>query len=419
MSKDHPRTQASRVLQRKARELARTSDMSYGQALAQLRRDEAASPQACQEPPHLIAPPFGDAGGTRSTLITGVAGAGKTHMVKEHLRFWLENQQARAIVIDQTGEYLPLADHYGGTVIRIAPDSPDHLNMFDLGSLFGVEALVERALAEPAWEDRWSLLPEGLVMSYARRGGPKRAVGSVLRDFGIAPMSHDDRRLPFAGREQQAPRLRDLQEKLRSPRRMNEYTEEVARRLGPYVADGPHAWLFDQYTTVTLPESGLVVVDMSAFRYGPLPFELGRWALPIVIDTIVERMRLTTSPSRPQLVYVEDSAMLGEHASWLLQQAPAEWWAGNDLQMVLVGQYIMGDDHVLSELVARCDTVILMRQLRSRLGDLKHIYRLDDDELVNLLDLRTGERVVLTKGEPLRLIRGLGRDPWPTGGPTT
>lgn len=65
-------------------------------------------------------------------LVLGSSGSGKSFSSKREMVSVILNTNADVNIIDPDGEYTPLADAFGGSVIRIAPGNGVYLNPFDL-----------------------------------------------------------------------------------------------------------------------------------------------------------------------------------------------------------------------------------------------------------------------------------------------
>lgn len=65
-------------------------------------------------------------------LILGSSGSGKSFSAKREMTNAFLNTNADVYIIDPDGEYTPLADAFGGTVVKIAPGNGVHINPFDL-----------------------------------------------------------------------------------------------------------------------------------------------------------------------------------------------------------------------------------------------------------------------------------------------
>lgn len=65
-------------------------------------------------------------------LILGASGSGKSFSAKREMVSAIINTTADVNIIDPDGEYTPLANAFGGSVIRIAPGNGVYINPFDL-----------------------------------------------------------------------------------------------------------------------------------------------------------------------------------------------------------------------------------------------------------------------------------------------
>lgn len=65
-------------------------------------------------------------------LVLGVPGSGKSFSAKREMSSVILNKDANIYIIDPDGEYSPLANAFGGTIINIAPGNGVYINPFDL-----------------------------------------------------------------------------------------------------------------------------------------------------------------------------------------------------------------------------------------------------------------------------------------------
>jgi hypothetical protein len=130
-------------------------------------------------------------------VVAGQIGRGKSSLVKTYI--WRQSAFGRrAVVIDPKGEFRPLAERMGGTVIRLQPGSGVRLNPLDRGpaaALLPDEEIARRqdqvlmSLAEAAL--RRDLHPEertaiGLARQLASRTLAEPTIGDVV-DILLAP----------------------------------------------------------------------------------------------------------------------------------------------------------------------------------------------------------------------------------------
>jgi len=189
-------------------------------------------------------------------VIAGQLGRGKSSLAKTYI--WRQSAFGRrAIVIDPKGEFAPLAQQMGGTVIRLEPGSSVRLNPLDpgpVGEVLSPEDIGRRqdqvlmALAESAL--RRDLLPEertavGLARHEASRTCTEPTIGDVV-DLLLAPTP-------------------ELAAKVNTtPARLAERSRDAALELRR-LCEGDLNGMFDGTTTVDVDWDGpIVVLDLSA-----------------------------------------------------------------------------------------------------------------------------------------------------------
>lgn len=240
-------------------------------------------------------------------FVGGVTGAGKSYLGK----LWLArsllfngNRSERCSVIDPDGEYAPLAEAFGGSVIRIAPGSAHHLNPFDLlppgGDFATYVEEVKRTdrLAEKI-QDLHTLLDlmladHGSSLGMREKALLDRALYEAYRRIGISadPRTH----------YHQPPLLRDLAEVLHSgvcgP---DEF--DLGLRLSRYT-EGSLAGLLNSQTNIPL-DSHLLIWDVREMRGDLRP--VGIWLIADCIWTqaVAQQIRRCLS--------IDEAASLIEH----------------------------------------------------------------------------------------------------------
>ncbi len=70
-------------------------------------------------------------------LILGTPGSGKSFAAKREMVNVLLNTDADVFVIDPEGEYIPMAEMFGGQVVRVAPGSGQYINPLDMDLNYG------------------------------------------------------------------------------------------------------------------------------------------------------------------------------------------------------------------------------------------------------------------------------------------
>ncbi len=240
-------------------------------------------------------------------FVGGVTGAGKSYLGKLWLaRSLLFNgaQGERCSVIDPDGEYAPLAEAFGGSVIRIAPGSEHHLNPFDLlppGCDMGtyVEEVKRMDRLAEKIQDVHTLLDlmladHGTFLGMREKALLDRALYEVYRRVGISsdPRTH----------YHQPPLLRDLADVLRSGICGTD-AFDLGLRLSRYT-EGSLAGLLNSQTNVPL-DSHLLVWDIRDMRGDLRP--VGIWLIADCIWTqaVYQQVRRCLS--------IDEAASLIEH----------------------------------------------------------------------------------------------------------
>jgi hypothetical protein len=241
-------------------------------------------------------------------FVGGVTGAGKSYLGKS----WLERsllsvgkQGERCWVIDPDGEYTPLAQALGGSMVRLAPGSTQHLNPFDLRPP-GCE--LSTYLAEVAHVDRLAekisdlaslldvmLAEKGTTLGQREKALLDLALTETYRRVGIEkdPRTH----------YHPAPLLRDLAEVLHSGVCGSDEFD-LGLRLARYV-DGSLSGLFAGPTNVPL-DSHLLVWDLRDMRSDLRPV-----GMFLIADSIWTQAIYQSHVRRA--LYIDEAATLLEH----------------------------------------------------------------------------------------------------------
>lgn len=189
-------------------------------------------------------------------VVAGQIGRGKSSLVKTYI--WRQSAFGRrAVVIDPKGEFAPLAERMGGTVIRLEPGSRVRLNPLDRGPVGVVltdEEIARRqdqvlmSLAESAL--RRDLHPEertaiGLARQEASKMFHEPTIGDVV-DLLLDPSPELAARVNT------------------TPARLAERSRDAALELRR-LCEGDLRGMFDGPTTVDVDWDGpIVVLDLSA-----------------------------------------------------------------------------------------------------------------------------------------------------------
>ncbi len=80
-----------------------------------------------------------------SMLLFGMTGKGKSMIAKQTLfSRYLRNMNRQAIIIDASGEYIPITKELNGQVINIEAGGKQHINLFDIDDSYGDNPLADK-----------------------------------------------------------------------------------------------------------------------------------------------------------------------------------------------------------------------------------------------------------------------------------
>ena len=337
--------------------------------------------------------------------IFATSGAGKSYFTKLLvLRSLLAGTSA--IAIDPEGEYRALTRAVGGQRVRLAADSVQHINPFDLprqqrdadagnvlaGHVTELVTFIGILVTQPGetlGADALAVLDTGLTRTYGRAG--------ITAD----PDTH---RHP-------APLLADLWHELRAAEHPAAVT--LAGRLERYV-NGSLAGIFSAPTNVDL-DARLVVFDTA-----DLAEELRPLAIGLISAYVWTRAR--TNP-KPRLLVIDEAWSLlrypagAEFLEHLARRARKHW-----LGLVTISQDVadfLGDPHGRTVL-ATSACKLLLKQDSSTLAALCQHYPLSPEERHFLLGAGRGEGLFLARGSrmPIRIEASNSEDRLCTTTPT-
>jgi len=317
-----------------------------------------------------------------NSVVLARSGAGKSYFVKLEI---LRSLYQGVVVdtIDPEDEYPPLAEHVGGTVIRLGA-SGVHINPFDLPVDTGPTTLRDRQLV---LHTVIAVMLGGAgrvaVVSDPEKVALDRAITATYEAAGI---THDP-----ATWSRPAPLLRDLAATLTAD--PDPAAQQMAARLTPWVT-GSFKDLFDGPTT-SRPEGHLVVWSLRQ-----LPDELRTIGMFLVLDAIWRRIDIPADgPSRPHRLVVVDEAWLlmrdGEGARFLFRMSKAARKRAAGLTVVTQDAAdVLGTDLGLA-VVSNAATQVLMRQSTQAIEAVTDAFGLTGGEARLLLAAPRGEGLLV------------------------
>ncbi|GHO59208.1 VirB4 family type IV secretion system protein [Ktedonobacter robiniae] len=344
-------------------------------------------------------------------IVLGPPGWGKSHAVKNGvlrlaLKYAVAQKKARrereetpgtnfqAIIVDPEGEYGYLSRLFGGSVIRLAPGSAQHLNPFDLptsqnsehqqvehGDRLADHVQKLHSLLDIMLADR---TPDGAGrLSAEEKGLLDRALFETYRRVGITSdvRTHD----------RQVPLMRDLYQVLESGI-CGPDTSGLLQRLHRFVF-GSLSGLFANQTNVNL--DGRVLV----FDIHDLETELRPVGLFLVSNFIWTQSFHSTIPRQ---VIIDEAATLMQYESGALfledfvRRARKHY-----IGVTVISQHPRIFEH--SSIIANCAVHVLMRQDASTLDLMREMFKLSTHEVQILRRLGVGEALFLTNEKRLQL----------------
>ena len=306
-------------------------------------------------------------------VILAKSGGGKSYLAKLDALRWAYTG-VEVLVVDPDGEYGPLAESVGGSVIRLGAAGVK-LNPFDLA-------------AEDDARNRRSLFVHTLIgvllkeeLTAAERAALDTAILAAYDGKGITadPRTH---RAP-------APLLADVVAALNTAR--TEPSVGLARKLVPFTS-GAHRMLFDAPTT-TRPDGHFVV-----FSLRDLPEELQPAGTLLALDAI---WRTVSDPAqrRRRVVVVDEawSLMANPDGARFLQKlakSARKHWAG--LTVVTQDPEDLLATPLGLAVVQNAATQVLLGQAPQAIHTVADAFDLSDGEARHLLAAQPGEGLLCT-----------------------
>ena len=317
-----------------------------------------------------------------NAVVFATSGAGKSFFVKvELLRAFLSG--IRVHVIDPEGEYAPIVEALGGSVVSMHPGSPVSLDAFavadgeagalttriaTLQTLFGLLAGGLSAVQRAALED-------ALTFTYAAHGFTDDGdIGDL-----VPPNLHD----VDAALERKASATTG---------RTRSEIEELRLKLSRYVS-GSVRWLFAPSV------QRLAMGPLAAYLLAGLPEEERAPAMFLVLDRVWS-----------QLGHAGDRTLLVVDEAWWLMQYPdtarallriAKTARKRRAGLTVVTQDV--PDVLASDfgepIVTNAALQILMRQASQAMPRLAQLFNLTETEQAWLLNARPGEGLLLAQGK--------------------
>ncbi len=316
-----------------------------------------------------------------NSVVLARSGAGKSYFIKvEILRSLYQGVAVDAV--DPEDEYPALAEHVGGTVIRLGAPGV-RINPFDLGVDAGPTTLRDRQLA---LHTIITVMLGGAgrvtAVSDLEKVALDRAITATYTSAGI---THDP-----STWTRPAPLLHDLATILTAD--PDPAAQQMAARLAPWLT-GSFKDLFDGPTT-SPPEGHLVVWSL---RH--LPDELRTIGTLLALDAIWRRIDTPAEGSRRRRLVVVDEAWLlmrdGHGARFLFNMSKQARKRAAGLTVVTQDAAdVLGTDLGLA-VVSNAATQVLMRQSTQAIEAVTDAFGLTGGEARLLLSVPRGEGLLI------------------------
>lgn len=288
------------------------------------------------------------------------SGSGKSYASKVEILRHLA-QGTDVIVIDPEREYSKLADSVGGTVIRIAVDSDEHINPFDLD--FGVNSSLPEHIQDLT--EIISLMAEGL--SSSEKASVDKAIVDIYR------------------KKDTVPTLKDLH------RHISKTDKNLAVRLEKYV-NGSLSGIFTKPTNVNL-SNRLLVFDIKDMSEGV------RQVMMLIVAKFVQGVVMTDIKKR--LLVIDEAWILMEQeqsakfVAGLVRRARKYW-----LGVSIISQ--QANDFLSNEygraIASQSSIRILMRQDTTTIDNVVEMFQLSEFEQNYLLTCNRGNALIIADG---------------------
>ncbi|PIX29282.1 MAG: conjugal transfer protein TraC [Candidatus Brennerbacteria bacterium CG_4_8_14_3_um_filter_43_14] len=305
-----------------------------------------------------------------NAVVFAKSGAGKSYATKlEIIRSLMQGQEV--IIIDPENEYQHLAEAFDGSFFRIAIDSQDHMNPFDVTTIgqdedpvsafrqhiLDIVGLIKVMIGELTPEHE-AILDQAIKQTYASRD--------------ITPDT------PFLGKE--PPLMEDLETVLETM----EGGKDIASKLYKYTK-GSFAGFINQPTTINVGNR------LTVFSIRDLDEELRPVAMYIILGHIWNLIR---KELKPRLLIVDEAWWLmknNDGANFLLSMAKRgrKYYLG----LTTITQDV--DDFLKSPygkpIITNSSIQFLMKQASSAMESLGQVFSLTPPEQETLTNLSVGE----------------------------
>ena len=314
-------------------------------------------------------------------FILGTSGSGKSYTAKFLMLQILFSVDAELFVIDPNAEYAPTILKLGGQNIRLAPDSENSINLFDLAGQDFPEKMLELVTAFDIiignmTESQKGLLNKLLLRAYANHG-----ISAIdKKTWDKIPPSFSDLEYECS-----------LMMKESSRKSVNyKSMEAISNRLAMYSKNGFFGFL-DCQTTVEL-KSKIVNFDLSG-----LPNALKPLGMFIVLGFISRRMK---DNKNPKFIIIDEGWGLlrsKQSEEYVLEYIKTARKFGVGLGFITQEIEDLAQAEAGKSILNLSATKILMKQSTSNLDLIGSSLKLNNEEKDFLIKCRKGSGLLISE----------------------
>jgi type IV secretory pathway VirB4 component len=311
-------------------------------------------------------------------LILATSGSGKSYFTKLFLSRQYMNG-AGIIVIDPQGEYLAIAEHYGGETITISKNSDTIINPLDL-------------MGHDYMEKRLSLMDLFKIMfgdlTEVQKAILDKAIDLTYAKFNITRDSQDNSNPPL---------MQDLYETLATLEKKCVNVEKVTyrallNRLGMYAKDGVFNFL-NKKTEIKFEK------DFVVFNIGSMPKQVKPVIMYLVLDYVYLKMK--ENLKRKILVIDEAWSLLqtAEESSYIFEIVKTCRKFNLGLLMITQDVADLVGSRAGHAVLANTSYTFLLRQKPAIINSIVQTFHLSNMEKEFLITCQKGNGILILENE--------------------
>lgn len=345
-----------------------------------------------------------------NTAILGATGSGKSYFAKLEMLRWAY-MGTPSIILDPSGEYVPVCQGLGGSNINISLDSDEIINPLDFSNAVRPN--------HNALRDKVASVIELLQLMLSTEEGGRMVVDPYTRQLFENALQNTYHRYGYlindpstqqGATPEHMPTMSEVWQMLARIQKTDR-NPEVQKRLQPllaalssFVGDGHLAPLFDQRTTIDLRSHFI------NFSYAQLP----RQYLPMAMFLVLEFLRTSYFTPEQQnsginrLLYVDEAQVMMGHpatAHFLEHTARVcrKYGIGLTVMTQNVGVFSLNEDGSENKagqgILRACPIKVLLKQEPSESNAVKKEFHLTEGEVSRLVGAAAGEGLIVVNSD--------------------